>query len=113
MAHVRRAGAGAVAGAAAAAERIHGFVVDRLIVDFEKIDFLIVDGLYAIKAPDIDMRIAAYVVAVARVAEAMKLLSAANVETPIATTCPTVEHVTFITSCGRSRTAHPGAPSRC
>lgn len=31
--------------------------VDKLIVDFEKIDFLIVDGLYAINAPDIDMRI--------------------------------------------------------
>jgi uridine kinase len=31
--------------------------VDRLIVDFEKIDFLIVDGLYAINAPDIDLRI--------------------------------------------------------
>jgi uridine kinase len=31
--------------------------VDKLIVDFEKIDLLIVDGLYAINAPDIDMRI--------------------------------------------------------
>jgi len=31
--------------------------VDRLLVDFEKIDLLIVDGLYAIKAPDIDLRI--------------------------------------------------------
>jgi len=31
--------------------------VDRLLVDFEKIDFLIVDGLYAINAPDIDLRI--------------------------------------------------------
>ncbi|MDA3821784.1 MAG: hypothetical protein PF450_04115 [Bacteroidales bacterium] len=31
--------------------------VDKLLVDFEKIDFLIVDGLYAINAPDIDMRI--------------------------------------------------------
>ena len=31
--------------------------VDKLLVDFEKIDLLIVDGLYAINAPDIDMRI--------------------------------------------------------
>ncbi|MCF8226132.1 MAG: hypothetical protein K9J30_09665 [Bacteroidales bacterium] len=31
--------------------------VDKLLVDFEKIDLLILDGLYAIKAPDIDMRI--------------------------------------------------------
>jgi uridine kinase len=31
--------------------------VDKLIVDFEKIDLLIVDGLYAINAPDVDMRI--------------------------------------------------------
>jgi uridine kinase len=31
--------------------------VDKLLVDFEKIDLLIVDGLYAIKAPDIDLRI--------------------------------------------------------
>jgi len=31
--------------------------VDKLLVDFEKIDFLIVDGLYAIKAPEIDLRI--------------------------------------------------------
>lgn len=31
--------------------------VDRLLVDFTKIDLLIVDGLYAIKAPDIDLRI--------------------------------------------------------
>lgn len=31
--------------------------VDRLLVDFEKIDLLIVDGLYAINAPEIDMRI--------------------------------------------------------
>jgi len=31
--------------------------VDKLLVDFAKIDLLIVDGLYAIKAPDIDMRI--------------------------------------------------------
>jgi len=31
--------------------------VDRLITDFSKIDLLIVDGLYAIKAPDIDLRV--------------------------------------------------------
>ncbi len=31
--------------------------VDKLIVDFEKIDLLILDGLYAIHAPDIDMRV--------------------------------------------------------
>jgi len=31
--------------------------VDRLIVDFEKIDFLIVDGLYAINSPDVDLRV--------------------------------------------------------
>lgn len=31
--------------------------VDKLITDFSKIDLLIVDGLYAIKAPDIDMRV--------------------------------------------------------
>ncbi len=31
--------------------------VDKLLVDFEKIDLLIVDGLYAIKAPGIDLRI--------------------------------------------------------
>lgn len=31
--------------------------VDKLLVDFEKIDMLIVDGLYAIKAPNVDMRI--------------------------------------------------------
>jgi uridine kinase len=31
--------------------------VDRLITDFSKIDLLIVDGLYAINAPDIDLRI--------------------------------------------------------
>ena len=31
--------------------------VDKLIVDFEKIDLLIVDGLYAINAPDIDLRV--------------------------------------------------------
>lgn len=32
-------------------------MVDKLIVDFEKIDLIIVDGLYAIKANDIDLRI--------------------------------------------------------
>lgn len=31
--------------------------VDKLITDFSKIDLLIVDGLYAIKADDIDMRV--------------------------------------------------------
>jgi uridine kinase len=31
--------------------------VDKLITDFGKIDMLIVDGLYAIKAPDIDLRV--------------------------------------------------------
>ena len=31
--------------------------VDKLITDFSKIDLLIVDGLYAINAPDIDMRV--------------------------------------------------------
>ena len=31
--------------------------VDKLITDFSKIDLLIVDGLYAIKAPYIDMRV--------------------------------------------------------
>ncbi len=31
--------------------------VDKLITDFSKIDLLIIDGLYAIKAPDIDMRV--------------------------------------------------------
>jgi len=31
--------------------------VDKLITDFSKIDMLIVDGLYAIKAPDIDLRV--------------------------------------------------------
>jgi uridine kinase len=31
--------------------------VDKLLVDFAKIDLLIVDGLYAINAPDIDLRI--------------------------------------------------------
>jgi uridine kinase len=31
--------------------------VDKLITDFSKIDLLIVDGLYAIDAPDIDMRV--------------------------------------------------------
>ena len=31
--------------------------VDKLITDFSKIDLLIVDGLYAIKASDIDMRV--------------------------------------------------------
>lgn len=31
--------------------------VDKLITDFSKIDMLVVDGLYAIKANDIDMRV--------------------------------------------------------
>ncbi len=31
--------------------------VDKLLVDFEKIDMIIVDGLYAINAPEVDMRI--------------------------------------------------------
>ena len=31
--------------------------VDKLITDFGKIDLLIVEGLYAIKAPDIDVRV--------------------------------------------------------
>ncbi len=31
--------------------------VDKLITDFSKVDLLIVDGLYAIKADDIDMRV--------------------------------------------------------
>jgi uridine kinase len=31
--------------------------VDKLITDFSKIDLLIVDGLYAIRAKDIDMRV--------------------------------------------------------
>ncbi len=31
--------------------------VDKLLVDFAKIDFLIVDGLYAINAPSLDLRI--------------------------------------------------------
>jgi uridine kinase len=31
--------------------------VDKLITDFSKVDLLIVDGLYAIKANDIDMRV--------------------------------------------------------
>lgn len=31
--------------------------VDKLITDFSKIDLLIIDGLYAIKTPDIDMRV--------------------------------------------------------
>ena len=31
--------------------------VDKLITDFSKIDVLILDGLYAIKAPDIDVRV--------------------------------------------------------
>lgn len=31
--------------------------VDKLITDFSKIDLLIVDGLYAIDAPEIDMRV--------------------------------------------------------
>ncbi|MEE4117079.1 MAG: hypothetical protein V2I37_12975 [Marinilabiliaceae bacterium] len=31
--------------------------VDKLITDFSKIDLLVLDGLYAIDAPDIDMRV--------------------------------------------------------
>ncbi|NOY37419.1 MAG: uridine kinase [Chlorobi bacterium] len=31
--------------------------VDKLFTDFSKVDFLIIDGLYAINAPDIDMHI--------------------------------------------------------
>ncbi len=31
--------------------------VDKLITDFSKIDLLIIDGLYAIKAPDVDLRV--------------------------------------------------------
>ena len=31
--------------------------VDKLITDFSKIDLLIIDGLYAINTPDIDMRV--------------------------------------------------------
>jgi len=31
--------------------------VDKLITDFSKIDLLIVDGLYAINSPDVDMRV--------------------------------------------------------
>lgn len=31
--------------------------VDKLITDFSKIDMLIIDGLYAIKTPDIDLRV--------------------------------------------------------
>jgi len=31
--------------------------VDKLITDFSKIDLLIIDGLYAIDAPEIDMRV--------------------------------------------------------
>jgi uridine kinase len=31
--------------------------VDKLLTDFSKIDLLIIDGLYAINAPDIDLRI--------------------------------------------------------
>lgn len=31
--------------------------VDKLLVDFEKIDLLILDGLYAINSPDVDMRV--------------------------------------------------------
>lgn len=31
--------------------------VDKLITDFSKIDMLILDGLYAIQAPDIDLRV--------------------------------------------------------
>ncbi|MGW8317312.1 MAG: uridine kinase family protein [Bacteroidales bacterium] len=31
--------------------------VDKLITDFSKIDLLIIDGLYAIQAPDIDLRV--------------------------------------------------------
>lgn len=32
-------------------------MVDKLITDFSKIDMLIVEGLYAIKAPDVDLRV--------------------------------------------------------
>ncbi|MCP4312475.1 MAG: uridine kinase [Bacteroidetes bacterium] len=31
--------------------------VDKLITDFSKIDLLIIDGLYAINTPDVDMRV--------------------------------------------------------
>jgi len=31
--------------------------VDRLITDFAKIDLLVIDGLYAIKADDLDLRV--------------------------------------------------------
>lgn len=31
--------------------------VDKLITDFSKIDLLIIDGLYAINAPDVDLRV--------------------------------------------------------
>ncbi len=31
--------------------------VDRLITDFSKIDFLVIDGLYAIKTNDVDLRV--------------------------------------------------------
>ena len=31
--------------------------VDKLLTDFSKIDLLIIDGLYAINAPDVDLRI--------------------------------------------------------
>ena len=31
--------------------------VDKLLTDFSKIDMLIIDGLYAIQAPDIDLRV--------------------------------------------------------
>lgn len=31
--------------------------VDKLITDFSKVDLLIVEGLYAIKAPDVDVRV--------------------------------------------------------
>ena len=31
--------------------------VDKLITDFSKINFLIIDGLYAIDAPDLDLRV--------------------------------------------------------
>ena len=31
--------------------------VDKLITDFAKIDLLIIDGLYAIKADDLDLRV--------------------------------------------------------
>lgn len=31
--------------------------VDKLITDFSKIDLLIIDGLYAIDAPDVDLRV--------------------------------------------------------